>query len=58
VCLLGNENVVDSFLLNWEFSRCSGVALIRGFNDLYCDVLSGSYSTEDYFYNCVCVRAP
>jgi hypothetical protein len=28
-----------------------------GFNDLYCDVVSRSYSTEYYFYNCVCVRA-
>jgi hypothetical protein len=35
--------------LNWEFSRCSGVALIRGFNDLYYDVLSKSYFTGDYF---------
>jgi hypothetical protein len=24
------------FLLNWEFSRYSGVALIRGFNILCC----------------------
>jgi hypothetical protein len=45
-------------LLNWEFSRYSRVTLIRGFNNLYCSVLSRSYFTEDYYYNCVCVRAP
>jgi hypothetical protein len=26
----------DLFVLNWEFSRHSGVALIRGFNILCC----------------------
>jgi hypothetical protein len=52
------NQLLEKEMLNWEFSRCSGVTLIGGFNDLYCDVLSRSYSIEHYFYNCVCVRTP
>jgi hypothetical protein len=44
-------------MLGWEFSRYSGVALIRGFIFCVVVILSRSYSTEEYYYSYVCACA-